>query len=221
MLPSASIGPTPFQWNWTCRGNNILQPQCTNQCQTTLLRLEARARLSVPRFAHVAKDREDLSLYFRLCGSVACQKGVWTCPNCKWLVCVTYYHPYPTIVRYEYRFPWKSWYIKWWEKREMICNCTRAVGLQFNQSAVCHDICASSGAKGVCPSGRRCRKRPRLLVPKCMALRKLISDDLVKVYQVYQVSAKNIYCRKINPCRPSINRPRHTFTYNILLYNIV
>ena len=108
--------PYPFSMEfarkiWTCtsRGKNILQPQCTNQCQTTLLRLEARARLSVPRFAHVAKDREDLSLYFWLCGSVACQKGVWTCPNCKWLVCVTYYHPYPTIVRYEYRFPWKFW----------------------------------------------------------------------------------------------------------------
>lgn len=56
-----------------------------------------------------------------------------------------------------------------------ICACLRGLPKPHNEvefdrirMATC-PIFASSGAKGVCPSGRRCRNRPRSLEPKCMA----------------------------------------------------
>ena len=180
----ASVAPTDFQWNSLERfghigaiwGNNK-QPQCTNQCQMTLLQLEARARLSIPRFAHVAKDREDLSLNFWLCGLVACQNGVWTANDlCAW----------PAIIPTQPSCDMSAEFLpnlgKKWEECRKTSNDLQ-LQLGCCGFAVCHEICASSGVKGVCPSGRRCRKRPRLLVPKCMALRKLISACLVKVYE--------------------------------------
>lgn len=162
--------PYPFSMEfarkiWTCRGNNILQPQYTNQCQTTLLRLEARARLSVPRFAHVGPLIVFLVVWLRGMPKrslnmselqMTCVRDILSSlPNHR-----TIWVQIPLEIL-----------VKWWEKREMICNCTRAVGLQFSQSI---SVCSLSWHLCLL----RCQRR----LPKWQALSEASQATCAKVH---------------------------------------